>query len=383
MSKPVTDPSILAQLNGDSATPVTDPAILAQLNGTVEKPQSFLDKLNAGSQYNPMRMGLKAFGKATDNLMEGITKGANYAGEKTTDVATTLGAPPEVAAGLGVAANVGIQAIPMIYGGGTAKVAAPRIRQAAEELMRSSLKPTLQANKVGDAKVAIDTLLEKGLNVTPGGVEKLRAEIEVLNNSIKNAIATSPERVSLVPVAKPLIEKLKQFKMQVNPQSDLNAIRSAWAEFSSHPLLRGQKDIPVQLAQDLKQGTYQQLYGKYGEMSNASNEAQKAIARGLKEGIAAKVPQIAGLNAEESKLLKTLNVTERRVLISMNKNPIGLGMLVKNPAALAAFMADRSELFKSLIARMLNAGKVQIPVTAARTGIGGVEAINQMQQNSQ
>jgi hypothetical protein len=96
------------------------------------------------------------------------------------------------------------------------------------------------------------------------------------------------------------------------------------------------------------------LSKKYGQMGGAEVEAQKGLARGLKEEIANAVPEIAGLNAQESKLITTLNVTERRALMEMNKNPMGLASLASNPASWAAFMADKSALFKSLTARMLN-----------------------------
>jgi hypothetical protein len=120
----------------------------------------------------------------------------------------------------------------------------------------------------------------------------------------------------------------------------------------------------VQLAQKLKQGTYKVLSGKYGEAGSASTEAQKALARGLKEEIASEVPAIAGLNAEESKLITTLKVAERRALMEMNKKPIGLAALAGDSKAALAFMADKSAAFKSLAARMINqAGKANAPVS--------------------
>ncbi len=113
-------------------------------------------------------------------------------------------------------------------------------------------------------------------------------------------------------------------------------------------------NLPVDVAQQIKQGTYKVLKGKYGEVGSASTEAQKALARGLKENIAQVVPGIGALNAEESRLLKTLSVTERRALMDMNKNPLGLAALAGNPTGFAAFMADRSAAFKALVARIAN-----------------------------
>jgi hypothetical protein len=133
--------------------------------------------------------------------------------------------------------------------------------------------------------------------------------------------------------------------------------------------LVGKNDISVQLAQDLKTGTYATLSKKYGQLGSAETEAQKAIARGLKEKIADAVPGISGLNAEESKLIDTLKVAERRVLMQSNNNPGGLVWLAKNPEAAAAFVLDKSALFKSLLARMLYSGSERIPEAVAAAAI--------------
>jgi len=97
----------------------------------------------------------------------------------------------------------------------------------------------------------------------------------------------------------------------------------------------------------------------FGEVGGSAEiEAQKSLARGLKEGISQAVPEVAGLNAQEAKLLTTLKVAERRALMDANKNPMGLALLASHPGTWAAFMADRSAAFKGLAARLANnAGK--------------------------
>lgn len=40
--------------------------------------------------------------------------------------------------------------------------------------------------------------------------------------------------------------------------------------------------------------------------------------------------------------------------MAMNNNPGGLAYMAENPKAAAAFLADRSTVFKSLLARMIN-----------------------------
>jgi hypothetical protein len=125
---------------------------------------------------------------------------------------------------------------------------------------------------------------------------------------------------------------------------------------------RGQ--LPVQQAQAMKQGTYKVLHGKYGEQGSAATETQKALARGLKDEVAAAVPEIAPLNAREGGLLDVIAVAERRAMTEGNKNPAGLSLLTPTPAGFAAFMADRSGALKSVGARGLHqVGKIpQMPM---------------------
>ena len=233
----------------------------------------------------------------------------------------------------------------------------------AKRLMQSAIKPTIAQLRSGDADVAVNTLLANGINPTKGGVDKLRALIDDLNSQISNKISGSSATVDKQQVLNSLGSVRGQFGNQVSPTADMAAIQSVADDFANHPLLPG-NDIPVQLAQDLKQGTYRVLAKKYGQMGSADTEAQKGLARGLKEGIANAVPGVQALNDQESALIKTLGVTERRAMMELNKNPLGLAALaVHEPSAFVAFMADKSALFKSLAARA---------VQNASNGVSGV-----------
>jgi len=147
----------------------------------------------------------------------------------------------------------------------------------------------------------------------------------------------------------------------------------------------GGSGIPVEIAQELKKGTYRVLKGKYGEMGSAATEAEKGLARGLKEGIADAVPGISGLNAKESALIKTLDVAERRALMDLNKNPFGLSLLSGNAGAFAAFVADRSAAFKALAARMVNktGGAAEAPTNQLRAMLENPATRNALIQASQ
>lgn len=227
------------------------------------------------------------------------------------------------------------------------------VSPTASWLMRSALKPTVEANRSGDAQVAVDTLLKEGVNPTIGGVAKIESRIDSINSQIDDLIKNSQGTVDRGQVLDALKGTTDRFTKQVNPTADLTAIQNVADDFLAHPSIPKTGKIPVPLAQEMKKGTYRELKGKYGEIGSASTEAQKALARGLKEGVGQQVPQVVALNAEEQALIKTLDVMERRALMELNKNPLGLSLLAKDPKAALGFMADRSALFKSLVARMI------------------------------
>lgn len=67
------------------------------------------------------------------NPMNWVGAAGNWAGEKTTDMATKAGASPEVAAGAGAAVNTGINAVPLVLiKGGKTDVKIPVLNQASE-----------------------------------------------------------------------------------------------------------------------------------------------------------------------------------------------------------------------------------------------------------
>jgi hypothetical protein len=242
----------------------------------------------------------------------------------------------------------------------------------SKKLMQSAIKPTLAQRQSGDAATAIDTLLQYGISPTKGGVNRLRELIDGLNDQIATKIGNSTATVNKGKVLDRLDDARSQFGTQVRPQKDLSAIEEVGNDFASHPSYPlPQTEIPVQQAQELKQGTYRVLSNKYGEAGSAETEAQKHLARGLKEEIAAAVPGVESLNAQESKLLTTLDVAERRALLEMNKNPVGLASLAKNPLAAAGFMADRSAAFKAIAARLINNAAVPAAGYAGQKAIAG------------
>jgi hypothetical protein len=327
----------------------------ADVQSTVQDALTYQPRTTAGqniARYNPLALAGQGWGKIADALGDSAAK------------------PGTPYSPLGAGLAEGIKQLPMFIAGPGVKGAGAAMQGegfGARGLMRSALKPgvdTLQARTV--ASDTIGTLLDEGINVSRGGVQTLTDRIGDLNNRITTAIQNSPAMIDRDLVASRLQDTVNKFARQVNPLSDLKSIQTAWQEFQN----TWPAQINVQFAQELKQGTYRNLSGKYqGELRSADIEAQKALARGLKEEIANAVPEVRSLNEMESKYLNALPLVERRVLQDANKNKIGLGIISSDPVHLATWMADKSALFKSLVARMLNtaggAAEALAPVSGA------------------
>ena len=324
----------------------------------------FLDNLKAA--LTAPRLAGGPMGMLGRELLSSQELFSKAAGGAATDVLATH-VPPEVAGFVGAATEV---AVPTLAGAIAGRaIAQPVAKAAGERLMSSALKPSSKDLLSGDAAKAVQTMLDEGVNVTAGGAAALRAKISALHNEVAKKIAASPEMVDKAYVASEVSKTLAKFRNQVTPGADRKAILDAWQEFNT----RFGAKIPVAEAQAMKQGTQAIISKKYGEIGSAATETQKGMARGLRLGIEDVIPEVKHLNAQESKLLNALYMADRRAALEGNKNIAGLSLLAKNPEAAAAFMVDRSSLFKSLLARMIHSrgGDVGAIAGGAAGGVAG------------
>lgn len=326
-----------------------------------------------------------------------LNAGYNLGGAVTDTAAKVL--PPEGAAAVGTAANFGTELATAFGPGAAGKIA--KFPELAKTLMQSSIKPVLSQISTGKAARAIQTLLDEGIPATKGGVEKLRSMIGELEQEVTQKIASSTGTVDKTEVLQRLKPLLEKFRNQATPNADLATIRGAAKEFFEHPLFpkkvpeqqvqstilneRGQPftktipasgtdQIPVQTAQAVKEGTYRALGDKaYGAglKPAAERDALKSLARGLKEEIEKVVPDVAAPNAKQSELINAIKVLARRTGMEANKNPLGLGWLVRYPEAAIGFLAERSPWLKSRLAIGLHSGGFGEGVgRTAGTGVG-------------
>lgn len=226
---------------------------------------------------------------------------------------------------------------------GAAAGRAALLGKTPEEAYESALKPSPASFGQDERNAMVKTGLDEGIPVTKGGLQKINTLIDKLNQGIKETIARDPDRpIATAPAVRNLDSVRSRFSNQVTPQPDLREIDQVQSDFLNNPKLQPSglgpqpASLPAAQAQAMKSGTYTALGDKaYGELKGSNIEAQKALARGLKDEIAAQFPEIQGLNAQESKLLDLKPVLERAVSRIGNHQLIGIGTPIAGAAAQA------------------------------------------------
>ena len=270
-------------------------------------------------------------------------------------------------------------------------MARPVLSRMGTAIMQSAVKPGATAMAKAFARgvapeelPVIKTLLTEGVNVSPGGIAKLNRIITSSNDDIVKALGAVPNgRVYPEAVAKRLEDVTAKAATQVNPEADVAAVQGAGEEFLRSRAAGGMRpSTPLTLpeAQALKTGTYRSLSEKaYGEMKAPAIEAQKALARGLKEDIADEAAKagvdITQANAREGAAIVTRDAIAKRIAAAGNRDPVALAWLAHNPTAGLLFLAERSPAVKSLIARGLYqsaANAANVPMQVMRLLVSSV-----------
>lgn len=315
----------------------------------------------------------QTIGKAAEQVGEyfipggAITRGANAVKAATTGVRgaglltglTRAGLEGVSAAGVNYAQNEDPQAA--LKAGETAGVVSGGMQAlgsfipSAQRLYLSALKPKkplgIQSpQKVLEAqKTVAQTGLREGVPVSEYGLRKAEEITDQLNREIAQKV--SDKSAQLGPVIKPesvasRIDQVQpQFQAQVNPEADVAALRGSKAEYlrkhtpepEPTPTLYGPdnnplpappppKPTPMTLseAQSEKQATYTQMRKKYGELGSAETEGQKALARGLKEEILSRAPELQKLNARDSSMIELENQLANFVKRTNNRDLLDL-----------------------------------------------------------
>lgn len=260
----------------------------------------------------------------------------------------------------GAAANIGIAGASNAAMEGTGQALGAGMKAAAPWLMQKVLRPSyalLEEYKTTAPKMA-KFLLDEGVNVTEGGLSKLQGLLRSNSSKIDTAVANAPGLIPKKEVAAELANTAAKVAKQTNPTEGLQAVADTGTEFLNHPIYKG--DLTVPEAHGMKKATYQKLGNAYGEMKSATVESEKALARGLKNSVAARTPGLDLLNQREAQLMGVGEAVTRRVASDANADPIGLLWAAHSPATFLAGLVHKQPVLRSMLANGMwaNAGKV-------------------------
>ena len=363
-------PDVQAQWN---APPVQEDQLLANTKNVAQAGVNALPVIGGAVGGAVGAVPGAAIGGALGSLGK---QAINAATGATTTPVTPLGAAADVVGN--AALQGGMQ--------GVGEYGPALLKQAGTRIMQSAVKPTQEMLREyrTTAPALVKTLLDEGVNVTQGGLEKLRALFQATNDQIAALVQSSPAKILPGDVAQRTVDVANKFSQQVNPVADVQAVKDAAREFLQHPNYQvpiaggtqtATRPLSATEAQAMKIGTYQRIGSKYGEVSSASIEAQKALARGLKEELANNIPELSALNAKDSAVMGAMDAVGRRVAVANNRDPVGFAFVTHRPLTFLAALADRSPLFKSLLARGLYgpaAEAVGVAPNLLRTAVAAV-----------
>lgn len=242
-------------------------------------------------------------------------------------------------------------------GSATINAAKPVMAKVAPRLYQSALKPSTTMEPALRER-AITTGLDANIPVSEKGFINLHSLIDDLNSRIKGIVGGTSKTVDPNKAASRVGSVRKRFAEQVNASDDLRTIDQTKQNFldeqgakpgkpaqppsptgvldeNGRPIMNaGSEATPAkpappmaaERAQSLKEGTYRQLKSRaYGELKSAQIEAEKALARGLKEELEVQFPEIKGLNAQESKFLGLEPLLARSLGRISNHEMLGIG----------------------------------------------------------
>jgi hypothetical protein len=193
------------------------------------------------------------------------------------------------------------------------------LTSAAQGVYRSYLKPSLAAKLAPKAATIVNTALQEALPITEAGAAKAQQIISGLNQQVQDVLAQSKGTVDLHEVADRL--RMWATKTFYKPGAALGDLDSAMKvadsidQHASLGLQAGAPSIPVSVAEAnaSKQAMQHSARNAYGTQSAATTTAQKVGGSEFRQAIEKAAPEVAGLNARESKLIDTAKAINRAI----------------------------------------------------------------------
>lgn len=236
-------------------------------------------------------------------------------------------------------------------------------------LYDSAVKPKAPSPKF-TREQQIQTLqagLDAGIMPTEKGVTKIDDIISGLNDQIVGTIDQGSKAGATIKTAD-VVTRLDGLNEFFGRLPDSEPYLTAIDKIKEGMLSKG-ATLPIAEAQKTKQAIYSVLKDSYGELSTATKEANKGIARGIKEEIVSIFPEIKSLNAQESIMLrleplisKAAGRIDKRDLLGIGTPIAGAAMgALGGPGAGAAMWITKAVMdhpsVKTYIAIALNKAK--------------------------
>jgi hypothetical protein len=290
------------------------------------------ETIGTGAELGGMALGERYGGPVIGGLGYAIGRQARYgaeylAGERegpqsVRDLTETFG--KDYATGFGMAvgskllSNLGGPVIEWMK-----TKAAPKIYESAMKIPPSVDKDIRER--------AINTAIDGNYSITKSGLEKLAQEKESLYKQVTNMIddaASQGKTVSTKNVLSRFDDLKKYYADMADPRPFWTVIDEAKQNILNY---RG-KTIPVDVAQKMKEKTYNQLKKAYGEMKDVNRETDKALARGLKEELENVIPELKDINKQisdrinlEALLTRSVHRIRNYELVRLGDMMIGVG----------------------------------------------------------
>jgi hypothetical protein len=199
-------------------------------------------------------------------------------------------------------------------------------KRAAKKLYQSSVKMPTTIRPAERAKIA-ETGLKEKVYPTSKGLGKLADVERALITKIDDAVEVATkkgDKVKTSDIIKSLDDAYDMAKLSEDPLGYSKIIDKVADNFKMHG-----EEVTVKQAHQMKRNMYKLLPSKAFEKSFTGAETmkikgRKAIARGAKEAVEAKVPGIKEMNKRAGELIDLNNVLERAVSRIENRNLIGL-----------------------------------------------------------
>lgn len=161
-----------------------------------------------------------------------------------------------------------------------------------DKVFKEGIKQTKSA--IGKGTTLGEEALSRGIKGSEESIlQKAINAISGLEDNVQGILNSSTQTVDindLLKNAQPLIDSYKKAGNDSAAKALESRLMSIWQN-------NGEK-IPVQVANDIKRSLYGEVGNAYGAQGSEGIEGLKVLARGIKESIASKVPEMNTLNQE-------------------------------------------------------------------------------------